>query len=116
MNIPNPQPKLEERLRGVLRLKQYSKRAEEGDVQWYKRYVLFHAQVTGRMKHPQEMGTAEVTAFLTNLAVNKNLAAASQNQVLNALAFLCREVLIPHVIRFCEFLLRATKFEPLTRC
>lgn len=100
----------------MLRLKQYSKRTEEGDVQWYKRYVLFHAQMTGRMKHPQEMGTAEVTAFLTNRAVNKNLAAASQNQVLNALVFLCREVLIPHVIRFCEFLLRATKFEPLTRC
>jgi site-specific recombinase XerD len=45
------------------------------------------------MKHPQEMGTAEVTAFLTNLAVNKNLAAASQNQALNALVFLYREVL-----------------------
>ena len=37
MNIPNPQPKLEERLRGVMRLKQYSKRTEEGYVQWYKR-------------------------------------------------------------------------------
>lgn len=93
MNIPNPQPKLEERLRGVLRLKQYSKRTEEGYVQWYKRYVLFQAQMTGRMKHPQEMGAAEVTAFLTNLAVNKKLAAASQNQALNALVFLYREVL-----------------------
>ncbi len=76
-----------------MQLKQYSKRTEEGYVQWYKRYVLFQAQVTGRMKHPQEMGTAEVTAFLTNLAVNKNLAAASQNQALNALVFLYREVL-----------------------
>ena len=75
----------------MLRLKQYSKRTEEGYVQWYKRYVLFQAQLTGRMKHPQEMGTAEVTAFLTNLAVNKNLAAASQNQALNALVFLYRE-------------------------
>lgn len=45
------------------------------------------------MKHPQEMGTEEVTAFLTNLAVNQNLAAASQNQALNALVYLSREVL-----------------------
>lgn len=93
MNNPNTPPKLEERLRGVTRLKQYSKRTEECYVQWYKRYVLFHAQVSGRMKHPQEMGTEEVTAFLTNLAVNKNLAAASQNQALNALVFLYRKVL-----------------------
>ena len=39
------------------------------------------------------MGTEEVTAFLTNLAVNRKLAAASQNQALNALVFLYREVL-----------------------
>lgn len=77
----------------MLRLKQYSKRTEEGYVQWYKRYVLFQAQVTGRMKHPQEMGAAEVSAFLTHLAVNKKLAASSQNQALNALVFLYREVL-----------------------
>jgi len=93
VNIPNPQPKLEEQLRGVMRLKQYSRRTEEGYVQWYKRYVIFQSQVTGRMRHPKEMGAAEVTAFLTNLAVNKNLAASSQNQALNALVFLYREVL-----------------------
>jgi site-specific recombinase XerD len=45
------------------------------------------------MRHPAEMGTEEVAAFLTNLAVNKNLTASSQNQALNALVFLYREVL-----------------------
>jgi len=45
------------------------------------------------MRHPAEMGTEEVTAFLTNLAVNCKLATASQNQALNALVFLYREVL-----------------------
>jgi site-specific recombinase XerD len=85
--------KLEDKLRGVLRLKQYSPRTEETYIQWYKRYVLFQAQASGRMRHPAEMGTEEVAAFLTNLAVNKNLTASSQNQALNALVFLYREVL-----------------------
>ena len=88
-----PEPKLEDKLRGVLRLKQYSPRTEETYIQWYKRFVLFQAQATGRMRHPAEMGTEEVAAFLTNLAVNKNLTASSQNQALNALVFLYREVL-----------------------
>ena len=54
-----------------MRLKQYSRRTEEGYVQWYKRYVIFQSQ---------EMGAAEVTAFSTNLAVNRRLAAYSQKE------------------------------------
>jgi len=54
-------------------------------VQWYKRYVYFQKEVCGKMRHPAEMGAPEVEAFLTHLAVNRDLAAASQNQVLNAL-------------------------------
>jgi len=79
VNIPSPEPSLEERLRGAIRLKKCRMRAEEGYVQGYKRDVLFQPHMTGRMKHPQEMGAAEVTAFLTNRAANKNLAAASHN-------------------------------------
>ena len=45
------------------------------------------------MRHPAEMGAAEVEAFLTHLAVNRNVSAATQNQALNALVFLYREVL-----------------------
>lgn len=93
MTIPNLKPKLEEQLRGAMRLKQYSRRTEESYVQWYRRYVRFQKEVCGQMRHPSEMGTPEVTAFLTSLAVNNHLAAASQNQALNALVFLYREVL-----------------------
>ena len=50
------EPKLEEKLRGVIRLKQYSPRTEETYIQWYKRFVLFHAQVAGTMRHPHENG------------------------------------------------------------
>jgi site-specific recombinase XerD len=62
-------------------------------VRWYKRFVLFHKDVSGQMRHPADMGAPEVEAFLTHLAVNKHVAAATQNQALNALVFLYREVL-----------------------
>jgi integron integrase len=87
------EPKLEDRLREVIRFKQYSPRTEETYVQWYRRFVLFHKERCGKAVHPAEMGTAEVEAFLTHLAVNREVAASSQNQALNALVFLYREVL-----------------------
>lgn len=59
----------------------------------YKRYVMFQKQVCGQMRHPSETGAAEVEAFLTNLAVNRDVSPATQNQALNALVFLYREVL-----------------------
>ena len=80
--------KLEDQLRGAIRLKQYSYRTEETYVGWYKRFVLWHEK-----RHPAEMGVPEVEAFLTHLAVNLNLGAVSQNQALNALMFLYSEVL-----------------------
>ena len=79
---------LEDRLRGVLRKKQYSLKTEETYVGWYRQYVRWHGK-----RHPQEMGVAEVEAFLTHLAVNRNVAATTQNQALNALIFLYKEVL-----------------------
>ncbi|MFM6732692.1 MAG: site-specific integrase, partial [Microcystis panniformis] len=55
---------------------------------WIKRYLLFHQE-----KHPREMGKEEIKSFLSHLAVDKNVAAATQNQALNAILFLYREVL-----------------------
>ena len=63
-----------------MRLKQCSRRTEGGYVQWYKRYVVFPLQVTGRIRHPKDIGAAEVTAFLTNLAVNRKLVAYSKKE------------------------------------
>ena len=83
----NP-PKLEEQLRGAIRLKHYSLKTEESYVGWYRRFILWHGK-----RHPQEMGAAEIEAFLTHLAVNRGVGAVSQNQALNALIFLYREVL-----------------------
>lgn len=44
-------------------------------------------------RHPREMGAVEVREFLTHLAVARRVAVGTQNQALNALVFLYREVL-----------------------
>ena len=67
--------KLEDRIREVLRFKHYSLRTEETYVGWYRQYVRFHG-----LRHPEEMGAAEVEAFLTHLAVNRGVVSATQNQ------------------------------------
>ena len=80
--------KLLDQARDAIRLKHYSIRTEQAYVGWIKRYIYFHG-----VRHPSEMGTPEVEAFLTYLAVKENVAASTQNQALSALLFLYREVL-----------------------
>ena len=81
-------PKLLDQLRDRIRVKHYSIRTEQAYVQWVKRYIFFHG-----MRHPKEMGKPEVEAFLTALAVERNVAASTQGQALAALLFLYKEVL-----------------------
>src|SRR5438477_3520657 len=80
--------KLLERVRDVIRLKHYSLRTERTYCDWIERFIRFH-----QMRHPSEMGAADVGAFLTHLARDGNVAASTQNQALSALLFLYREVL-----------------------
>ncbi len=82
------EPRLLDRVRASIRTKGYSIRTEQAYVDWIRRFILFHAK-----RHPGEMGKAEVEAFLTHLAVNRNVAASTQNQALCALLYLYREVL-----------------------
>lgn len=81
-------PRLLDVLRDKLRLKHYSLRTEQQYVNWVRRFLRFHQH-----RHPREMGAAEVTAFLTDLAVAGGVSASTQNQALSALLFLYREVL-----------------------
>jgi len=57
-------------------------------VEWTRRFILFHGK-----RHPEEMGEKEVAAFLTHLAVDRRVAASTQNQALNALVFVYKNVL-----------------------
>lgn len=75
-------------VREAIRLRHYSLRTEKSYLGWVRRYVRFCG---GR--HPRELGATEVTTFLTHLAVDLKVAASTQNQALQALLFLYREVL-----------------------
>src|SRR5438876_2180540 len=86
--VPNPKLRLLDQVRELIRVKPYSIRTEDAYVQWIKRFIFFHGK-----RHPREMGSKEVEAFLTDLAVQKKVAASTQNQALNALVFLYKEVL-----------------------
>jgi integron integrase len=85
---PPAKKKLLDQVRDTIRLKHYSIRTEESYVNWVRRYILFHNK-----QHPKDMGSAEVAAFLTHLAVTEHVAASTQNQAFSALLFLYREVL-----------------------
>lgn len=84
----NAAPRLLDQVRELIRVRHYSIRTEEAYVDWIRKFVIFHNK-----RHPVELGLPEVEAFLTHLAVTKNVSASTQNQALNALVFLYREVL-----------------------
>ena len=87
MSPPKPK-KLLDQLRDTIRLKHYSYSTEKTYVHWARRYILYHNK-----RHPAEMGVAEIEAFLTHLAKDEHVSASTQNQALNALLFLYRNVL-----------------------
>ena len=81
-------PKLLDQIRQLMRLRHYSLRTEEAYLGWIRRYILFH-----RKRHPRELDEKHVSEFLSSLAINGRVAASTQNQALNALLFLYKEVL-----------------------
>jgi len=81
-------PRLLTLVHEAIRRKYYSRRTEQAYVHWIKRFIYFHGK-----RHPRDMGEAEVTAFLNDLASARNVAGGTQNQALSALLFLYKEVL-----------------------
>lgn len=86
---PNPKLKLMDQVRQVLRYHHYAYRTEQTYHDWILRYIKFH----GAEKHPRYMGKQEIDAFLSHLAVNRKVSAATQKQALNAIIFLYKRVL-----------------------
>jgi integron integrase len=80
--------RLIERFHEAIRALHYSRRTEKTYWYWVRCFVFFHGK-----RHPRELGAAEVTAFLSWLATERNVAAATQNQALSALLFLYQRVL-----------------------
>jgi integron integrase len=80
--------KVLDQLRELIRTKHLSIRTEKTYVQWAKRFILYHNKT-----HPHKMGAHEINQFLTFLAVKKNVAAATQNQALNAIVFMYKHLI-----------------------
>ena len=85
--MPAPK-KLLDQVRETIRRKHYSRSTEKTYVLWIKRFILFHQK-----RHPLEMGEQEIEAFLSFLAIRRQVSASTQNQAFNALLFLYRHVL-----------------------
>jgi integron integrase len=74
-------------LREKIRIKHYSYKTEKAYVDWAERFIRFHG-----IRHPAEMGRAEVEAFLSHLATVRQVSASTQNQALHALLFMYKHV------------------------
>lgn len=99
---PNPQrsrkPKLLDQLRSAIRARQFSPRTEEAYVGWVRRYIVFHGK-----RHPADLDSSAIAAFLSSLAGTRQVSASTQRQAASALLFLYREVLrlpvdVPHAV------------------
>jgi integron integrase len=85
---PASGPRLLDQVRSAIRRRHYSYRTEQAYIHWIKRFIYFHG-----VRHPRDLGEAEVTAFLNSLVAGRGMAAATQNQALSSLLFLYKEVL-----------------------
>jgi integron integrase len=93
--MPNSTPpKLLDQARAVLRVQHYAIRTETAYINWIRRYILFHNK-----RHPRDMNTAEIEAFVTHLAVSEHVSASTQNQALAAILFLYHSVLCQELER-----------------
>jgi integron integrase len=81
-------PRLLDQVRQAIRTRHYSYRTEQQYVAWIRRFIIFHGR-----RHPRELGGKEVENFLSHLAVNRNVASATQAQALAAVLFLYKHVL-----------------------
>ncbi len=81
-------PRLLDLVRQQTRLLHYSLRTEDAYVYWVRAFVRFH-----NLRHPSELAQAEVEAFLTWLATERDVAPGTHRQALSALLFLYQKVL-----------------------
>jgi len=81
-------PRLREQLHEAIKRRNYSRRTEQSYWFWIRWFIRHNG-----VRHPETMGPAEVEAFLSWIATERNVAAATQNQALSALLFLYKELL-----------------------
>jgi len=77
-----------DQVRSAIRVHHFSRRTEDAYAGWIRRFIIFHGK-----RHPKDLGSPEITSFLSSLAARDHVSASTQNQALAALLFLYREVL-----------------------
>lgn len=80
--------KLLDQVRDMIRKRHYSIRTEQAYVQWIRRFIIFHGK-----KHPKDMGEKDISQYISYLATDKKVSSSTQNQALNAIVFLYKQVL-----------------------
>src|SRR5512147_438894 len=100
---PPARPRLRVQFREAMRRRNYSRRTEESYWFWIRWFIRHNG-----LRHPSELGATKVEAFLSWLATEREVAAATQNQALSALLFLYKEVLGQNLLWFTE-LVRAKR-------
>jgi len=100
-------PKLLDIVRTELRTRHYSIRTEKTYLNWIKRFILFHNK-----RHPEEMGAEEIRAFINNLATKLYVSSSTQNQALQSILFLYKNVLKKE-IEFIKEIKRAKRIKHL---
>ncbi len=88
----NSKPKLLDQVRAYLRVHHYSPNTEEAYIGWIKRFILFHNK-----RHPNEMGKDEIQKFINHLAVEQHVSSSTQNQALQAILYLYKNILNKNV-------------------
>ena len=91
--------RLMDQVRETLRFYHYAYNTEKSYTNWILKFIRFNGK-----RHPKDMGKLEIERFLSHLAVNRDVAAATQNQAFNAIIFLYKKVLAMDI----DFNLRAT--------
>ncbi len=81
-------PKLLDKVKFTLRANRYSKKTEEAYVKWIKEFIYYNGK-----QHPKDLGKREIEKYLNYLAVDRNVAASTQNQAFNAILYLYKKVL-----------------------
>ena len=73
-----------ERTRAVIRLQHKTLATEQTYLHWLRHYIAALGKLPKTLNSEQKL-----ERFLTELAVKKNVSAATQNQAFNAIAFFC---------------------------
>lgn len=88
VKLPLRRPKLLDQVRITLRTNHYSPKTEESYTSWIKRFIIFNNKI-----HPEKLGPEEIKNFINNLAVSRHVSASTQNQALQGVLYLYKNVL-----------------------